>query len=360
MAAYVQTSAGFGLIETIRALGGEPRQAFGMAGVEPTEFVDPTRTIALDRFVALLECAARVTDCAEFGLRFAQAYDIRRLGPVGYLIRHGRTLGEALGDYARYFNSLQTGTRVTLETGAGSAAMTYHIDDLDDCERRQDAEFSTAIVVAAAHRICGSAWVCHEVQFEHSRPRGRLARESLLATSMVRFGAVANRIEFPAELLDAVNPEFDPLLVDALRCSLAVMPPLSNKGDDVTGSTRNAVRAAIRAGRSFSIGRIALDLGLSVRQLQRKLTAQGVTFNDLATAVRMALAEAYLLEGGNSMTEIALSLGFSETSAFSRAFKTYTGAPPSAFRRDGSSLKAEAENPRQPKRVWPQSPPSRT
>ena len=76
---------------------------------------------------------------------------------------------------------------------------------------------------------------------------------------------------------------------------------------------------------------IARALGMSPRGLQRHLADEGTSFKDLLESARASLARSYLGEGRHSVTEIAFLLGFADTSAFSRAFKRWTGSSPRDF-----------------------------
>jgi AraC-like DNA-binding protein len=78
---------------------------------------------------------------------------------------------------------------------------------------------------------------------------------------------------------------------------------------------------------------VARALHMSSRKLQRQLQSAGTTFNTLLNEIRQDLAKQYVRDQDISMTEIAFLLGFSESSAFSRAFKRWTGVSPSAYRK---------------------------
>ena len=77
---------------------------------------------------------------------------------------------------------------------------------------------------------------------------------------------------------------------------------------------------------------IAAQLNLSTRSLQRLLQEQGLSFTQLVDGVRRELAERYLADATLDLTDIAFLLGFSEQSAFQRAFKRWMGKTPAAFR----------------------------
>ena len=78
------------------------------------------------------------------------------------------------------------------------------------------------------------------------------------------------------------------------------------------------------------IGPVARELGYSRQTLYRRLKAEGVTFEELCDLARRRLAIRYVRDGV-PLKEAAYRLGFSDPSAFSRAFKRWTGLPPSEF-----------------------------
>jgi len=79
--------------------------------------------------------------------------------------------------------------------------------------------------------------------------------------------------------------------------------------------------------------KIAVQLNMSARSLQRRLKAAGTTFRKLLEAVRKDLAATYVRDPDIELVEVAFLLGFSDQSAFSRAFKRWTGCPPSEARK---------------------------
>jgi AraC-like DNA-binding protein len=97
--------------------------------------------------------------------------------------------------------------------------------------------------------------------------------------------------------------------------------------DEITQKVKKVITEELPSGR-VSDDTVARILFMSPRTLQRKLRQQGTTFRRLVLATRRALAEQYLAEGRYTATEISFMLGFSEVSAFSRAYRGWTGASP--------------------------------
>jgi AraC-like DNA-binding protein len=85
-----------------------------------------------------------------------------------------------------------------------------------------------------------------------------------------------------------------------------------------------------------SIEHLAPRLGVSVRSLQRRLREAGTSYKQVLDQVRHDLALRYLTAGELSIGEVAFLLGFSEPSAFHRAFKRWTGSTPGEFRRQSA------------------------
>ena len=95
-------------------------------------------------------------------------------------------------------------------------------------------------------------------------------------------------------------------------------------------TVERAIEARLMASQLVRIDTIAAELGVSRQTLYRRLRAEGTTFEDLLDQLRHRLAVRYLRDQHLSVKAASYRLGFSEPAAFSRAFKRWTGANPSA------------------------------
>lgn len=105
---------------------------------------------------------------------------------------------------------------------------------------------------------------------------------------------------------------------------------------DTIAGVLDALEFALTQGQGANpllIERTARRLGMSSRTLQRRLRASGTSFSDLLQRKREFCAIDMLCEGRRPLAEIADALGFSEHSAFTRAFKRWTGTSPASFRK---------------------------
>jgi AraC-like DNA-binding protein len=101
--------------------------------------------------------------------------------------------------------------------------------------------------------------------------------------------------------------------------------------DEVVAQVREAISGELRGG-DPSIGRIAKKLATSERTLQRRLGDAGTSYAALLDGVRLEWAKTYLEQADVGLCEVSWLLGFSEQSAFTRAFKRWTGMSPGRFR----------------------------
>jgi len=108
---------------------------------------------------------------------------------------------------------------------------------------------------------------------------------------------------------------------------LSRFPPRNS----IVDQSRSIIGHELRGG-DPSLERVAAQLGLSARTLQRKLHEQHTSHNELVDHLRHELAVRYLQEREMAIGEVAYLLGFSEPSSFHRAFKRWTGATPREFR----------------------------
>jgi AraC-like DNA-binding protein len=97
---------------------------------------------------------------------------------------------------------------------------------------------------------------------------------------------------------------------------------------------RHQIASALPFG--VSADEVAEDLGMSARNLRRRLEAEGSSYQVILDEVRCELARRYLAEEGKGVEEVAFALGFSDGSAFHKAFKRWTGESPTDFAREST------------------------
>lgn len=115
-------------------------------------------------------------------------------------------------------------------------------------------------------------------------------------------------------------------------CAGAQGPTSLHTETDLLAQLQQCILDALPDG-GATLDAIAARLGFSERTLQRRLQSLQLNFQQLVERLRFNAACRYLLQGGLPLTEIGYQLGYSEPSAFSRAFRRWSGVSPLAYRR---------------------------
>jgi AraC-like DNA-binding protein len=158
------------------------------------------------------------------------------------------------------------------------------------------------------------------------------ARYGDLFQAPVHFAAAADRLCFSDEQWHAATESADAALVLVLEEHARILAErLPHPASDFVAEVQRAIVAAPPEARSAED--VARALHVSVRTLQRHLVAAGTTFRDVSESVRGELAAGYLGDPRVSIVEVAFLLGFSDQSAFNRAFRRWTGVSPGRWRR---------------------------
>jgi AraC-like DNA-binding protein len=147
----------------------------------------------------------------------------------------------------------------------------------------------------------------------------------------LHFAGEMNAMVLRRDLLDTPLVRADPRLCVILDRQVRETLERLPKTTDLSERVRQIVAEKLTAGEP-KIGEIARGLGMSARTLQRQLDRDGTKFRELIDALRRELAVSHLKEKEIPIAEVAFLLGFSEASAFHRAFKRWSGQTPAEFR----------------------------
>ena len=189
----------------------------------------------------------------------------------------------------------------------------------------------TLATVAALTRLLTDAdWSPLEIKFKHRAPRNTAEHERLFG-STISFGGAANQVVFDAKTLSLPVVKADPRLCALLDRHAEALLAKYPRQDTLIDRVRSIIRNELNGG-DPSLERVAGELALSPRTMQRRLREQGSSHQELLDQLRRDLAISYLREPEMALCEVAYLLGFSESSAFHRAFKRWTGMTPGEFR----------------------------
>lgn len=189
--------------------------------------------------------------------------------------------------------------------------------------------FTVADMANAVRRLARSGPSPTAVHLAHAAPIDDAAHVEHLGVSP-RFGAALYELVYPTGLRELPIGSFNSRLRDYFDEECRRMISAQRLEPKMVEQVRCRLIRAMDGG-DTSIERVAKDLGLSPRSLQRRLAEEGAVYTDLLGEVRAEFAKRYLARGTVSASEVAYLVGFTEPPAFFKAFKRWTGMTPRAF-----------------------------
>lgn len=326
----IQAKAVEKIINFATQQGVQPADLYAAVNLDAAVLRAPDNRIPFFQLVLLYEKAADLTGDTNFGLHLGEIVDPKLFDVVGYSALNSATLGEAFTRVARYHSVWTDGAMFKVEVSEPTSSIIYSYVDDSIVAHRQDSEMTFASVAALCRVAVDKNWSPKLIEFNHNEPHD-VSEHLRLFRCPVTFAAPVNKLVFDSSSLNLPIATADPGLCRMLDRHaeelLAKFPPR----DSVISSARTIISKELNGGNP-SLERVASQMGLSARTLQRKLHEVGTSHNDLVDQIRRELATRYLREREMAICEVAYLLGFSEPSSFHRAFKRWTGVTPKEFR----------------------------
>jgi AraC-like DNA-binding protein len=313
--------------------GGDPERVLEVTGLRSAAAGASDSFITLDAYSSFLETASSEARLPTFSIDFGQAFDVRNLGAIGYLFGFAPDLGTAMKDFCENFEVVQDNTDIRLEHDCDLAKIVYWVRSGAAQEKQQDAEFSVAMLAAVFNGDVARADLVRHVEFEH-KPQWDRASVSRTFGNDIRSDAARNAVYLSRHELDRPGYAVDPLLYELVLSQVRSECRERLAHRRFVGAVTEILASRFRGGRPklTDATRVSAELGISERTLHRRLSTHGTNFRDLRNSVLLDQSRVLLKDTRHSVTEIALQLGFSETSAFSRAFRLLSGKTPAEFR----------------------------
>jgi AraC-like DNA-binding protein len=309
-----------------RDVGIDVKTLLKRCGLTLEQIRDRNLRIPVRAQIRLLDAVAKATGDEFLGLSLAEVLEPRELGLLYYVSASSDTLIEALRRAARYSSIQNEGVRITC-CERDYLGMTFEYVGVSRQSDRHQIEFMIAILLRVARLITGRRLMPAAVRLAHRRTALPPRMQAFFGTDL-EFGSMADEIVFPRAAGDIpivhADPHLNRLLVHFCEEALSRRRPRSK---DWRVKVENAMVPLLPHGRA-DMAEVARRLGVSRRTLARRLAAEGLTFGDILGNLRRALAQRYLREPGLQVSEVAWLLGYREASAFSHAYRRWTGQAP--------------------------------
>jgi AraC-like DNA-binding protein len=310
-------------------LGVAPQRAFAQAGIDPRLFQDPESRVPIEALGYLLETCVALTGCHHFGLLVGERFDLKGFGPLGYLLRHSATVGDAIRSLLQYLHLHDRGAApVLLAPDPSCVILGYSVYRHGTPAIAQILDAAVAIGYRMLTELCGPGWKPLRVQFSHSRP-GSVAPYRKVFRSNVTFEADVSGLVFASSWLDKPIEGADAALHDLV--AKAIRDAQANGSMGFADQVERVLPQMLLSGMA-SAEAVARLFAIHERTLRRRLETEGANLQQLINQTRFELAKQLLQNTGLSVAEIATALRYDDANAFSRAFRKWAMLSPTQWR----------------------------
>jgi AraC-like DNA-binding protein len=318
------------IADLLDARGKSAAMILGDVGLDRTAVRQPESRIPFVKHVALLEAAAEHLEDPDFGLHFGSSVDPLDAGALAFMAANSPTLGAALKNLASYLNVFTEGSEIWIETGDSFVDVGFRVIDQNVERFGQLEEFALALLMNIARFVVGRRLTPERVERLHHRRQGNEFFEQYFG-SPVHFGQKRSALVLNKYVLDIPCRNADERLLRILKSHCDDLLKKLGQRADLKQHLAHLVSSHLTSG-PVTAKSVARELGMSERTIARRLSEQGLSFGQIVDDVRRQLAERYLREPDLRPSQIAYLLGYSEPSAFTRAFRRWTGRSPTQFR----------------------------
>ena len=307
-------------------------QVYRDLGIRDCDLREEPSRITISTFLELLRRIAQEQRRPFLGLEMAQARDVGNLGVLGYMVRNAPDFERSLAITGDYLDLIMPGCRTGLVRLGQNCIWTYEVPGFPAEQCRHEIEQTLMQFIGALRELLSLPnWFPTEVYFQHEEPKNsELLRDAMADT--LHFKHYCNGVLFPVEFLRHPIGNADLQLLELLEQQ--VQNSMDQLKIDHTLIGRVTSMITSRLGKTeVSAEAISSQIGMSRRTLHRRLGEKGTSFNELREGVVSKIAREALNTTNVSVTELSQEIGYSDSSAFVRAFKRLNGLSPLSYRR---------------------------
>ena len=321
-------------LEALVRIGYDKAALLKAAGVDFSKSDDPDARVPCQALGGMFGHAMRTRPVLNLGMKLAMETPIGAFPLLDYLIVTCETVAEGVTQLSRYFRLNEAPYELEIRDDEDPCRIVFH-------GNRDPLSFEFGISLAILHlrEETENRLSVAYVSFTH-RPDDVFEMQRVLGCP-VRAEDPGNGFALSQEAWHLPMRRRDPILRRVLEQhaeEIIARLPAGGK-DDVTGEIRRVIMAHIPQGK-IEIQSVARALATSARSLQRRLSAVGTSYQELLDSTRREAATRYLQDRRLAIGEVAYLLGYSEPSAFHRAFKRWNRVTPQEFRRQRTELRS--------------------
>ncbi len=318
------------ILAGMRAAGLDAEALRRAAGLDPADLEPVDGVLPPEVFPLLWESAFRQAPREELPTEVGLAVPFGSFGALDYLAASSPDVAAAFQALASHFRYVAGGFGLEVEAGPwGGEVRLVPAGRVADRDRAREVsdEFTLAVLAGRFSDACRVPFAA-EIRLTRPAP-ARPTRHQALFRAPVLFGCGLAALRVHPAAWKARMATADPMLQETLR-GLAKRLQLGGPSSDLELAVRARLRTMLPEGRGTA-GQVARSLGMSERTLHRRLRDIDRAFQEVLDGFRESEAERLLSPGGPALSEVALRLGFSDQSAWNRAFRRWKGTSPTEW-----------------------------
>ena len=327
------------VVRALDARGVDGQAVAARAGIDVTAFDDPDSRHPIAATTRLWHLAVEATHDPCFGLWASRFVSQTTFHALGFAVFASRTLREAFERFVRYGRLVSDAAEIELVDVGEHGRFRLVLPEGPGRPADEAIDAILSLLARTASMLSGRGVTPVAVRLERREPFPAEPFAKVFRAP-VRFQARENVLEFAADDLDARLPTGNAELARHNDEVIARHLARIERGR-ASSRLRSWFTDQLPAGEPTEEA-AARSLGMSLRNLQRRLQEEGTTYREALQEARREMARSYLDEGHASVTEIAFLLGFADTSSFSRAFRRWTGLSPRAYTQDRARTRSKA------------------
>lgn len=291
------------------------------SGISEAKLSDPDSRIATRSMTRLWQAVIDEIDDPFLGMHAARTVNVKQLGLVGYAMQHSANLGDAIQRLARYQRILSEAVRYQLSRSGEEFCLSWTTHP-SLVALRFPVEASMTLLLRAARELTGEKIYPIRLEMPTAEPADLSEYRAEFACPM-KFGSSTASLSFTAGQLALPTLASDETLVGYLEeLAATTVAPFDAPKDSTSTAVRRTLWSLLPSGRP-SVWHTAREMGVSVRTLQRRLGEEGSSYSAVLDGLRRDITEELLGEGDRSVADVSFLLGYSEPSAFHRAYRRW-------------------------------------
>ncbi len=321
------------LAEYLDGMGFDSREIFEQGGVDVNNIFLPSARVPLIRAAKLWQTAAELTQKPFVGLEVFKQAPPMQGDTMAVAMMASRNLYEALQRMSRLVHVICDGVDFSVKRQGDQLQCDFIVHPENrDIMPAEAMDPSFLLILNMTHLGFSNSEAVLQLGFQRPEPTKKDVEHLKQRLHYpVRFNCDHYYFIIDWQKAQIANPYWNPSLAQ-LSEELALKDLQQLKEENIIARTRTLIREKLGSGTPQQ-DTIASAMYMSTRQLQRKLSNQGITFGELLQQVRLSLALDYLKDPLMAMVDIGLSLGFQDQSNFVKAYKKWTGETPGQYRK---------------------------